>query len=1211
MLGYTRAELIGANIIEIMVPDSYLEATWQNVKQRSTEPYRIELSRKDGSTFWAEMRGVNLTVEEGNTRVVIARDLTEYLAREQELAAASDRFERLFNISTSGILIHKDGVCRELNQHLANMLGYKKDELKGIQLLEVLFPKQYQELAAIMVENKSTEPYEVEVLCKDGSLIPVIIHSQHIDLDGEEVRITSIQDISSVKQAEEQLRASERKYRSVVESVDAAAFQMDCDGRVQFVNKMAEQILEVEQIQINPIGKTIDALVEDAALIQHFKAGIAHVNTHKTTYHQDYVYEYKGVKQVFALKFSPILGAKGKLLGIQGLATDISEVIRSREELDQQHQYMSSILDDLPVGVCTYDEKGQLLHANRKFLERWPGVTRKGNVEGFDLIAYLKRVDRDTANFYSSIIADPDHTEGATRILNVELADNIEVVLQESLYPLQTETTDRKQFLVIVSDITREQHAMQSLVDSEENYRLITQQVQDVVWSIDKNGQLVFVSPSCLTLTGYTNKELVGQYFWRLLDAKHIVKLYAKYRDNNQFSSTDFWEHKFQNVTLIRKDGTKVSIQGRIATKLNSQGDVVGFVGVSRDSTEQNIWIEQLNQRNSEVEMAMQLSKMGIWSWNASQGVIKLDVSMQQILDTEEPSLSYDEFMHFVIQEDRVFVSQAFRNAIQRKNEVEVEYRIVTRNDEVRYCRTKATMRKDRKEGMLLFTGVTLDITEKRKTEIALDEQRSNLRSMMEHTIQGFILLDQNANIIALNQSAIQFGVNTLGCDLKEGINIIPCIPKKDMLSFKHNLDIAFKGKAVSRDNMYTSEQGRTYWFEEHWNSVYNEEGKILAVNFNFHDITERIEHEYELKRVLKELTDFRNAIESFAILLITDKDGSITYVNDAFCEYYGYTKEEVVGKSPNILNADYHDEAFFKDLWETISAGKQWRGEVLNKRKDGSLVWGDSFIMPVLHEDKEIVAYLALKQDITERKKAEEKHKELTENLMQQNAELQNFAFITSHNLRSPVANILGLTSLFSAHADSVDIALEIVDRLQTSAKQLDEVVHDLNEIINVKNKGQLTMEAVTLREVYEEVKAYLFKDIFSFKYEIEEQLTNDLMVWSDKRYVRNILVNIMSNAVKFRSHKRDLKVTIKAFEEGDRATITIADNGMGMNVDKLFLEDTSIFARKHLSKDGHGLGLYYTKELLHSLGGELSLQSKIGKGTSVTIHLPLYSGD
>jgi len=216
---------------------------------------------------------------------------------------------------------------------------------------------------------------------------------------------------------------------------------------------------------------------------------------------------------------------------------------------------------------------------------------------------------------------------------------------------------------------------------------------------------------------------------------------------------------------------------------------------------------------------------------------------------------------------------------------------------------------------------------------------------------------------------------------------------------------------------------------------------------------------------VNKELKEYKHALDVSSIVAITDSKGIIIHANENFCSISKYSKEELLGQNHNILNSNYHPQSFFIDLWKTISMGKIWKGDVKNLAKDGTYYWVDTTIIPFLDENNKPFQYLAIRNDITQKKRMELKllkiNSELEEKIIErtkkiqlkndvittQNINLNNFTHIVTHDLRSPLGNIKSLLELLN---DSIEDKLlendkELIHLLNTSVLKMDNLIIDL----------------------------------------------------------------------------------------------------------------------------------------------------------------------
>ena len=185
-------------------------------------------------------------------------------------------------------------------------------------------------------------------------------------------------------------------------------------------------------------------------------------------------------------------------------------------------------------------------------------------------------------------------------------------------------------------------------------------------------------------------------------------------------------------------------------------------------------------------------------------------------------------------------------------------------------------------------------------------------------------------------------------------------------------------------------------------------------------------------KDFLRLLHVYQKAIDRNIICSITDSEGVIIYVNRKFCETSKYSKEELIGQNHRILNSGFHKEEFFENMWSTIKSGDIWNGEVKNKAKDGSFFWLDNTIFPVFDKKKNIVQYFSMRLPIDEKKKADEERIEHIKSL-------EEMLFMTSHQVRQPIVNLLGLANQLEDPTNSNDEIIKIISYIKQSVVTLD----------------------------------------------------------------------------------------------------------------------------------------------------------------------------
>lgn len=251
-------------------------------------------------------------------------------------------------------------------------------------------------------------------------------------------------------------------------------------------------------------------------------------------------------------------------------------------------------------------------------------------------------------------------------------------------------------------------------------------------------------------------------------------------------------------------------------------------------------------------------------------------------------------------------------------------------------------------------------------------------KALIESTTDGIVLV--NAEGLITYQSPGAERISGYKEEEVIGVNIFSFVAdesKEDLLEFLQQVH-AMPGVAMRRCFKIVHKSGEHRWIEGSMTNLLNDTN-INALIANYQDITERkiAEQQHQaltlqLAERFKELSDYKYALDESAIVAITDKHGKIKYVNDYFCKISQYSIEELIGRDHRLINSGHHPKAFFTNLWQTITKGKIWRGEVKNKAKDGSYYWVDTTIVPFLDETGKPYQYVAIRTNITDKKRAE-----------------------------------------------------------------------------------------------------------------------------------------------------------------------------------------------------------------------------------------------
>jgi PAS domain S-box-containing protein len=383
---------------------------------------------------------------------------------------------------------------------------------------------------------------------------------------------------------------------------------------------------------------------------------------------------------------------------------------------------------------------------------------------------------------------------------------------------------------------------------------------------------------------------------------------------------------------------------------------------------------------------------------------------------------------------------------------------------------------------------------------------------------------------------------------------------------------------------------------------------EITEANKSLHsEISLRTRIEEDMRRNLKELADVKAALDEHAIVAITNPQGIITYANDKFCAISKYPREELIGQDHRVVNSGFHSKEFMRDLWRTIGQGKVWKGEILNRAKDGSVYWVETTIVPFIGSDGKPMQYVAIRADITERKRAQERQNELMGELKEINEQLNQFAYVVSHDLKAPLRAIASLADwLVTDYGDKVgDAGREQFHMLLGRTKRMNSLVDGILRYSRVTRQHEDRVKVdvnALLREV---------ADLLSPPQGINLHLAPSMpTLVCERTRLMQIFENLISNAIKYMG-KPAGDIYVGCEEDGAYWKFHVRDTGPGIDekyYDKIFQIFQTLQARDE--RESTGIGLAIVKKTIELSGGRIWVESELGEGSAFYFVLPKAAG-
>jgi len=500
------------------------------------------------------------------------------------------------------------------------------------------------------------------------------------------------------------------------------------------------------------------------------------------------------------------------------------------------------------------------------------------------------------------------------------------------------------------------------------------------------------------------------------------------------------------------------------------------------------------------------------------------------------------------------------------------------------------------------------DRTEHETARLALTTQKEYLQHVIDGIQAPFYVVDvRNYRIKLANQMARKMGMieERTTCYALTHKRTEPCGGDEHPCPLQH---VRTSREPYTTEHVHFRPDGSPYYAEVRGYPLFDAAGNVVEMVEYSVDITERKRSEAEIRKL-------QQAVEHTASgIAITDPDGVLEYVNPAFERMTGYTSQEAIGQPTNLLKSGVHDDAFYQELWDTIESGRVWQGEMVNKRKDGSLYWEFQTIAPVV-ENGEIRHYVAVKLDITRQKELEQQLVAAREAAEEASALKGRLLSNVSHDMRTPLGGIIGFAEMLLE-----GVYGEIQPEQQAPLKSIIESANHLASFVS----GMLTRAELESGQLQLKPRPFAPQDLLhalgahaevahrkglEFRTEIDPALPETL--YGDTYWLEQVLVNLVDNAIKY-TPQGSIQVALRRVDE-HRWAIEVQDTGIGIPAElheHIFNAFEQVESGPGKRIQGVGLGLSIVRELTTALGGEIDLHSHPGQGSTFTIVFPIEEG-
>ena len=847
-----------------------------------------------------------------------------------------------------------------------------------------------------------------------------------------------------------------------------------------------------------------------------------------------------------------------KIIALWGAVQDITKRKQAELELKESEEKFSKAFNINPNSLAIIDLKTKERVAVNDYFAKITGHSKETLME--NTLGALGEIDMGKVEMAIKSIKNGISLRDVE--VKVKHKSGSEMLM---LYAIEgIKIGNRNCMIVSGKDITEQKKAEQELIkakekaeENEQKFRDFANSVTDIYFALDKDLNYIFWNKACEISLGYKNEDVIGKN-WKSFDF------------NKDY---DWIADKYKKIINTKKaesfDGIFEQSDNKLYFTIHAYPTTSGLVVYLQNITEKkNIELELISKNIEYEVLNKELSKTNEELQKAKEKAEKSEKELQKAHDVLE----------------------------QRVKERTVELSEVNEQ-------------------------LNLEIDERKQTEIELkkakakaEESELKFRDFFNNSPVGTFVVDVNEKLEYTFNSINPFSEDLIGISNKEiqGRSLSILKEKYGDETMNYVADLYNKIALSKKTHSFEEEvklHDKTLYLNTTIRPIINEFGRVIRLIGTNLDIS-------NFKKAELQIRTLSAAVEhSPTTIVITDTKGNIEYANPKFTKLTGYSLQEIKGINTRILSSGKTDKEDIKQLWETIKSGKIWQGEFINKKKNGDEFIESASISPVFSEENKVLNYVAIKEDITERKQTEQIIKKQNEQLAELNATKDKFFGIIAHDLKNPFSGILGISDLLvnSDEKFSPEKTNEYIKLINEAAQSAYKLLENLLEWSQAQTgKIDFKPEDLSLESLLNNVLGLTKNTADAKNISINYKMQGEFVLFADQNMLNTILRNLITNAIKF-THKNG-KITITAHKQNNEIEFVVKDTGVGMDKktkNSLFKINEKVSGLGTDEETGTGLGLILCKEFVEKHDGKIWVESEIGIGSSFSFTIPYKLGN
>jgi PAS domain S-box-containing protein len=1185
--------LKGKNILDY-APASRIEiarSVYQKALQGETFEIEIEFPVQNNTSY--SCLNKYKTIYNSKAQVigvfVSSSNITPTKNAQLELRKHENKYRSIVENSIDAFFFsNPDGSILEANNAAINIFGYSADEFKLLSRRDLI--DHDLNFIAHLQERQTTGKMKGEAIGihKNGDRFPLEFSSiLYQDINDETKVGTFISDISFRKNAEKIVELSEKRFRALIENATDFILLTDSSGLVLYASPAFVRVtgFSLADILDNP-QLVVTSIHPDYA------------EEVKTTYYESLINPGVPISRILQFRHK-----SGHYIWLEGVITNLLDdenvgaVVSNYRDISRRkaaeanaikvENRFQSLVENAEDIIILLNAEGVISYVSPAF-EKLTGFSATEIIGGLNMPLMHPDQAYETRGIFERLLKTPGlsiprtnrlkHKDGhyiwvEGYITNLLHDENVQAIV--SNYHDITERIKAAELIrqseINLTTIFENTSEAFLLMDANRIVKAFNSNAKKIAF-LNKNNELE-IGYDTLNFIAESRKEFIKAMFDKAFGGEHLQydRMY-KY-DNGETYWVDF------SIKPVMEDDK-----------------IAGICVTGRDITARKVAEEELTKRELRFRSILKNSHDMLFLFDADGKIEFLSPAIEKLFGYENHEEEIQNILDSIHPND-------FENAIQ-------QLRVAFHSPDVP---VSITFRKQKKDGSYVWLEGTLtnmlhnpdvnvivanfrDITERKQFE----EQQSLFVSIVNSSEDAIFSQSLDYKIITWNKGAVKLFEYTPDEAIGNDCSII--IPSNRMHEEFEIFDKIRAGISVEYfETQRKKKNGELIYVSLTVSPIKDPKGIVTGASKISRDVSDKKRSEDIIRNNEKRFRSLlQNSNDGLSLLTV---DGIMLEISPTGKKIIDVEDDEMIGQARYDLVHPDDLERVSQAFVDVIEDPEKTRNfEYRSLLKDGTYKWLEACCQNLLHEPA-VGAIVINYRDITERKNQEIEREQLIRTLHQNNNDLRNFSYITSHNLRAPLSNLMGFIDLLE-HTTIEDSTLStIIEGFKASTVQLDNTVNDLVKILIIRDSDSIEQKEISFSHIFTQVKSQLKSLIDEVQPVIEVYFENAPKAIFNETYLESIFMNLLTNAIKYRSYDRRLKINIESHKTDDALLLTFTDNGIGFDVERHKSKIFGLYQRFHDRPNSKGLGLYLIKSQMESLQGSIEVESIVDVGTTFTL--------